>query len=220
MPRNVLSKTSSVRPWGAEHPRRGANYEDAARIFIAEHGFDPVGFTLDLFDQWAWNNQLLPAISADCRRNTPEWKAHVYRRLKLKDGINKAATTSKVSTPFVIEVEVPGTSWRVIRLSDALERKEVSRKPLAVVRRRQKQLDHMLQGAEAEAMTPRLHAYAVSLHDEADMFRRRTELEAEGYDRKVDRFVAELRRAIASGECKGAQAEALANLAKSLPGIN
>lgn len=220
MPRKTSSKMSSVKPWGEEHPRRGANYEDAACVFIADHGFSEVGITLDAFDKWAWSYNLLPTLSPGCRRGSAEWKAHVGRRLALKNGINRAATTSKVPMQFVIDVETAGQSWRVVRPSDAIERKALSLKPIAVANRRKKQIDHWLQGLSADSMPPRMHAYAVSLHDEADMFLRRTELEAEGYNRKVDRFVAEVRRAIASGECKGAQAEALSLLANSLPSIN
>lgn len=114
--------------WKAANPQRGANFDDAARSFIARFGHDK-RFTPEAFDEWASQEGLLLNVPPqETKVNDDAWVAHCDRRRRLKRGLNKAGSHPRLPRDqrFVIHIEKPSKGngsrreWVAVRVTEAV----------------------------------------------------------------------------------------------------
>lgn len=194
------SQNAITKPWGKANPRRGANYEDRAREFVAAH---PIGTTITAqeFDEWAWDNGYLPRLSADADKQSDAWKAHLQRRHELRTGLVRAGAHPRMDTPFTIE-HVAGGVYEICSPQVAISQTKMLARIESLTDRKRTQLRYLMQSADWSVLPAHERAFAEALFDDIEMFKDSLDLSIRSLDRKFDKLAHRLRKAVESGEIR------------------
>jgi hypothetical protein len=185
-----------------DNPRRGAEHEDLANLFVDDH---PVGSVLtpDQFDEWAHARRLLYVPMKGTPKNSDAWKAHLQRRYELKRKITSSSTTKRMKTPYVIET-VGGANglWEVRSPQKALSLKEPGRKVDNIVKTQRRQIERLYQSADWSQLPAYEQLFARSLLMGIDTFAATVEAHGQGLDEQFQELRARLTNYQAQGEIK------------------